>query len=145
MSICPCVWTSWNSASLHQPKSFYNLLNPSFTLLVCKRFAKSLQKSCKCLQQLAKPTKACKQNAPECSRIACSYISLHAVPWAYMKFHELACSSFLFLSSSFAVLVVLKYICIAIRLVNFIDYRNSLYVDLVGNWAWIVPLIEAGL
>ena len=28
------------------------------------------------------------------------FMSLHEVPWAYMKFHELVCSSFLCLSSS---------------------------------------------
>ena len=32
--------------------------------------------------------------------LAFSYVSLHAVPWACMQFHELVCSSFLRLSSS---------------------------------------------
>ena len=32
--------------------------------------------------------------------LACSSLSLHSVPWTFMKFHELVCSSFLCLSSS---------------------------------------------
>ena len=33
-------------------------------------------------------------------KLACSYISLHAVPWAWIQFYELVCNSFLCLSSS---------------------------------------------
>ena len=33
-------------------------------------------------------------------KLACRFMSLHAVPWNYMKYHELACSSLLCLSSS---------------------------------------------